>query len=294
MASSKTPAIFLKLDFTKAFDSLNWSFLLNTLAAKGFPETWCSWITHLLSTSSSRIIVNSETTPYFVHKRGLRQGDPLSPLLFIVAVDVLQRLIQKVNGTLNQALSARIRDPILALQYADDTAIIARADLSTMISLKLVLKLFSKISSLQINFAKSVCIPLNLSPLEHKLVHLVFGYEQTDFPITYLGMPLTFKRPNRADFLPLIEKIERRLEGWQGKLISRVERLLLQNSVLASIPLHYMTCFVLPKWVINRIDVVRRRFLWDKPIGNKRGVSLLNWGLVCTPKSCGGLGAINL
>lgn len=163
-----------------------------------------------------------------------------------------------------------------------------------MITLKLILKLFSKISGLQINYAKSVFIPLNLSPLEHKLVHLIFYCAQTELPITYLGMPLTFKRPNRADFLPLIEKIEWRLEGWQWKLISHGGRLILQNSVLALIHLHYMTYFVLSKWVLIRIDVIRRMFLWRKARDNKKGISLLNWGLVCTFKHCGGLGAVNL
>lgn len=182
----------------------------------------------------------------------------------------------------------------MALQYADDTAIIARADLTTMITLKLALNLFSNISGLQINYAKSLFVPFNLSPLEQKLVNLVFGCSQTELPITYLGMPLTFRRPNRVDFLPLVERIERRMEGWQSKLISRGGRLLLQNAVLASIPIHYMTCFVLPKWVLNRIDVIRRRFLWGKGKESKRGVSLLNWELVCTPKKYGGLGAVNL
>lgn len=290
----KSPAVFLKLDFTKAFDSLNWGFLSTIMAARGLPDKWCMWIDHLLRTSSSRVVVNGETTTYFAHKKGLRQGDPLSPLLFNLAVDVLQRLIGAANDTLKQSLSSKLREPIMALQYADDTAIIARADLTTMVSLKLILRLFSSISGLQINYSKSVFLPLNLDQSQQELVKIIFACEQTDLPITYLGMPLTFKRPRRGDFLPLIEKLEKRLEGWQSKLISRGGRLLLQNSVLASIPIYYMTCFVLPKWVIRRIDSIRRRFLWGKSKGQGKVISLMNWDLVCTPKQWGGLGASNL
>lgn len=84
------------------------------------------------------------------------------------------------------------------------------------------------------------------------------------------------------------------MQGWQGKLLSRGGRLLLQNSVLASIPLYHMMCFVLPKWVINRIDAIRRRFLWGKSDDSGKGISLINWDLVCTPRQWGGLGAVNL
>ena len=150
-------------------------------------------------------------------------------------------------------------EPIMALQYADDTAIIARADITTMISLKLALRLFTNISGLQINYAKSVFLPLNLSDQQQTEVQLILGCERTELPITYLGMPLTINRPKRCDFMPLVEKIEKRLEGWQGKLLSRGGRLILQNSILASIPIYMMTCFVLPKWVTRRIDSVRRR-----------------------------------
>lgn len=290
----RSPAVFLKLDFTKAFDSINWTFLLKTMASRGFPEKWCRWIEHLLRTSSSRVVVNGENTPYFRHERGLHQGDPISPLLFNLVVDVLQRLIEAANSTLNQHLSPRLIEPIMALQYADDTAIIVRADITTMITLKLVLRFFSNISGLQINYAKSVFLPLNLTPQQQAEVRVIFGCAETELPITYLGMSLTINQPKRSDFMPLIEKIERRLEGWQGKLLSRGGRLLLQNSVLAAIPVYIMTCFVLPKWVLRRIDSVRRRFIWAGLNTHGRGISLLNWALVCTPRRWGGLGAVNL
>lgn len=264
------------------------------MASRGFPEKWCRWIEHLLRTSSSRVVVNGENTPYFRHERGLHQGDPISPLLFNLVVDVLQRLIEAANSTLNQHLSPRLIEPIMALQYADDTAIIVRADITTMITLKLVLRFFSNISGLQINYAKSVFLPLNLTPQQQAEVRVIFGCAKTELPITYLGMSLTINQPKRSDFMPLIEKIERRLEGWQGKLLSRGGRLLLQNSVLAAIPVYIMTCFVLPKWVLRRIDSVRRRFIWAGLNTHGRGISLLNWALVCTPRRWGGLGAVNL
>lgn len=153
-------AIFLKIDFAKAFDSVNWDFLFRVMQARGFPGKWMDWIRLLLNTSSSRIVLNGQVSESFQHKQGLRQGDPLSPMLFLLAVDVLQRMIERTEGYLKL--------PILAFQYANDTAILSKADVTTMITLKLILRLFAQASGLQINYEKSSFLPLNLSARQHK------------------------------------------------------------------------------------------------------------------------------
>lgn len=121
------------------------------MRVRGFTGRWLEWIRVLLFSSSSRVVVNHEFTDYFGHKRGLRQGDPLSPMLFNLAVDVLQAMIVKLNGLLSGFLSSKLRDAVIALQYANDTAIIASADEETLISLKLILRMFTAISGLYIN-----------------------------------------------------------------------------------------------------------------------------------------------
>lgn len=138
IAHQKRPAIFLKLDFAKAFDFVNWKFLLKIMRQRGFPERWLGWIDQLLKSSSSCVIVNSEPSDYFQHKKGLRQGDLLSPMLFLLAADILQEMIKSTNATLSKPISHKISDSILAMQYADDTAIVESADLTTLISLKLI------------------------------------------------------------------------------------------------------------------------------------------------------------
>lgn len=292
VSHSRQAAVFFKIDFAKTFDSINWEFLIHVMHSRGFPSKWIRWIKVLLQTSTSRVIINGEESEFFSHKRGLRQGDPLSPMLFLIAADVLQRMITRVNGTLDMPISPKLESPILAFQYADDTAIIAHADLTTMVTLKLILRLFSKVSGLQINFDKSSFYPINLDPDETLMVAVVMQCNQTQLPISYLGMPLTIRKPCKQDFIPLIEKIEARIEGWTAKLLSKGGRVQLINSVLSSVPIYLMTCFELPKWVVKRIEALCRNFLWGK--AQNKGIPLISWEVVCLPKSYGGLGVANL
>lgn len=213
-------AVFVKIDFRKAFDSIEWPFLKSVMAARGFPIRWINWMSNIWSTSSSRICINGELSEPFFHMRGLRQGDPLSPMLFNIAVDVFQQMIQVTNRLLSSSLSNKIGDAIVALQYADDTAVIANADISSLISFKIMLRLFTSVSGLEVNFSKSTFIPINVSSANLDWVKAIMGCSQTTFPITYLGMPLTIKKPTKELFLPLVEKLERRLQGWQSKLLS--------------------------------------------------------------------------
>lgn len=91
-------AIFAKLDFKKAFDSVSWAFLESVLKARGFHPKWIRWTMHILATASSRVVINGKPSDYFRHRRGLHQGDPLSPMLFNLASDVLQRMIAAANS----------------------------------------------------------------------------------------------------------------------------------------------------------------------------------------------------
>jgi len=119
----KVPTLVLKLDFAKAFDTVNWDCLMKVLTARGFPAQWCSWVRMLLETSRTAVLVNGCPGPWITCKRGLRQGDPMSPYLFLLVADVLQALIKQ---------DASVRHPLdhsatcSVLQYADDTLLLLR------------------------------------------------------------------------------------------------------------------------------------------------------------------------
>lgn len=98
LRARKIPLILLKLDILKVFNTVAWPFLLEVLRAWGFSNKWCGWIELLLSTASTRVLLNGNSGEVVRHHQGLRQGDPLSPMLFILAMDVLDRLFAKLEA----------------------------------------------------------------------------------------------------------------------------------------------------------------------------------------------------
>ncbi|KAJ4812133.1 RNA-directed DNA polymerase (reverse transcriptase)-related family protein [Rhynchospora pubera] len=294
LSKCKQPAIMLKLDFFKAFDTVNWSFLFNVLRTFGIPPKFISWIELLLTTSKSAVLINNQIGNFFQHFQGLRQGDPLSPFMFILVADVLSKMCQAMGQSLAHSISTRLLSPFCVLQYADDTLIFATTKGKSLQTLKLLLDLFSLVSGLNLNLAKSSFTPFNLSSLETDQVKLILHCEASSLPLPYLGLPLTANRPTKENYLQLIEKLESKLAGWKNKLLSRAGRITLVSSVLSAIPIFFMSVFRLHVWVLKAIDKLRRNFLWGRAYGPSNGIPLLAWDRVCLPKSLGGFGILNL
>lgn len=129
MASSKEKATFIKLDIAKAYDRVKWAFLFKLLEAFGFAGDWIEWVRSCVTSSSFSVLVNGEPSELFKASRGLRQGDPLSPYLFILLAEGLGRYIRsRVECGLIQGWSWGNNIPSQShLQFVDDTALMGRA-----------------------------------------------------------------------------------------------------------------------------------------------------------------------
>jgi len=124
------------LDFQKAFDSVEWDFLLDILRAKGFSHKWILWIENILKISNTRLVVIGKEGKTIKCKRGLRQGDPLSPLLFDLVVDCLNIMLKKAMGENRyQGINMRSGGEFALLQYADDTLVCGKASLENIVNL---------------------------------------------------------------------------------------------------------------------------------------------------------------
>ena len=290
LKQKKIPAVLLKLDISKAFDSVSWEFLLQLLQARGFPRKWCDWITIMLLTCSSRILVNGDLSPNIQYRRGLRQGDPLSPLLFILVMDCLGRLMDRANdaGILSSLGSQPLK--FRTSLYADDVMIFLKPTLHDIRATSEILNLFADATGLRTNYAKSNLIPIRCDDIDLQPLQAELGCPLAAFPCTYLGMPLSDSRLRRIDYQHIIDKIIAKLSGWKIAWLTNMGRLILMRVVLSALPTYQMMVIANPKWMEKTIDKIRRGFLWTGKLTAHGGKCLVRWDNCCRPLEHGGLG----
>ena len=290
---SKVPSSLLKIDIAKAFDTVNWVFLLELLQHFGFSRRWVNWISILLSSASTRIILNGSPGRRICHARGLRQGDPLSPLLFVLVMEVLNALLHLADEhELLDKLHPKIGERIFL--YADDVVIFSSTEQHDLMLIRIILEIFGCASGLKVNPNKC-----HISPIQCDLqatANLVANFpgKIDPFPIKYLGIPLGILKLGKSDLQPLVDKVANRLPRWKAGMMTRAGRTVLIKSTLSAIPIHTSFVVKLSPWVISKIDSYRRNFLWRGAGEARGGHCLLAWASVCRPPDMGGLGIIDL
>jgi hypothetical protein len=294
MHKPKMPTLLFKLDIKKAFDSVRWDYMMELLQHLGFTSKFHDWIAALLSTSSSRVLLNGIAGDPIKHGRGLRQGYPLSPLLFVLAIDSLHHILHKASdqGRI-QKLQGEV--PMICTSlYADDAAIFMapiKHDINFLVS---TLHHFGDVIGLVTNCTKGQVALIRCVGLDLQDILQAFSATRTTFPVKYLGLPFAIKRLKRVHFQPLKDKVATKLVPWIGKHVIMASRSALIKSVLMSIVIYYVTVLNISVEVLLKIDSIRRAFLWvacDKVTGGKYKV---NWEMVCKPKDCGDLGILTL
>ena len=256
----------------------------------------CAWINQVITKGSVAIKVNDDVRHYFKTRKGVRQGDPLSPILFNIVVDMLAILIEraKENQQFKGVVPHLIDDGLSILQYADDTILFMEHNLEQAKNLKLLLCAFEQLSGLKINFHKSELFCFGEAQAVQMEYEQIFGCSQGMFPFRYLGIPMHYRRLQNSVWKRVDERFQNRLSGWKGKLLSAGGKLVLINSVLSSLPLFMFSFFEVPREVLKKLDFYRSRFFFWQSNEHKKKYRLTRWSVLCCSKDQGGLGILNL
>lgn len=289
----------LKVDIAKAYDTLEWSFLLTALDRFGFHPVWRDMMFRCFSSTWFSIGYLGQRFGFFQPARGLRQGDPLSPSLFIIAQEVFSRNLKDNVATgrispflLNKGTGGSIAGPSHLL-FADDMLVFLNGTRRSLRSLHALLGSYSAQSGQSANPSKSgFIVPDSSSPRALKSVSEILGFPRKTAPITYLGVPLFKGRPKVAYFDGLLDSIALRLNNWKNRLLSPGGRLVLLKSVLSSMPIYLMSILKLPKLVIKKLNSIFASFLWTGKNGSH--IHWVSWRQICLPYEEGGLGVKQL
>jgi hypothetical protein len=272
--ASKKPIVILKLDFEKAFDSIEHEAIYSIMRHLGFPPVFINWAKNLLEIGTSSILINGVPGRNFRCKRGVRQGDPLSPLLFVLGAEILQYVVNdlKDKGLLRLPIPVNQTDfPIV--QYADDTILILEADPEQLAVLKQTLLDFSVSTGLSVNYHKSCMLPINISDQQVQDLAQGFGCVVGTFPFTYLGLPMGTTKPRIVDLMPLVDRLERRLTA-SSSFLAYGGRLQLIASCLSSMPIFFLCSLDIPLGIVEQVNRIIRQCLWRKKEGQSAGHSL--------------------
>jgi hypothetical protein len=288
--NGKSCMIF-KVDFEKAYDSVEWSFLDYMLDRFGFCSKWKDWIHACVFAGSMSVLINGSPSEEINIQRGLKQGDPLAPFLFLLVAEGLGGIMRRAVE-LNRFHGFRVGNNgvvVSHLQYADDTICVGEASINNLWALKAILRGFEMASGLKVNYWKSSLMGINVSQDFLVLASTFLNCKTSVVPFKYLGLPVGANPRRMTTWEPLLESLWKRLSVWGNKFVSLGGRITLLNSVLNAIPIFYLSYLKLPVQVWRKIRQIQRDFLWGGRRGSRK-ISWIKWDTVCLPKNKGGLG----
>ncbi|KAL2929883.1 LINE-1 retrotransposable element ORF2 protein, partial [Bienertia sinuspersici] len=291
---NSSPSCLIKLDLRKAYDTVEWDFVQEMLESMGFPEQFVQWVMECVSTPMFSLVLNGTPHGFFKSKRGLRQGDPLSPLLFVLCMEYFSRVMMKMTEDPQFKFHPRCRGLRLThLCFADDLIMCCRGDKYSIEKILQGFNAFSKVSGLKANNSKTEVYACGVE--EEVLQQIIgeSGYKRGSLPFKYLGVPICSRRIGVSQCEKLVETMTARIKTWSSRHLSFAGRSQLINSVLLSIHQYWAQVFVLPTKVLKDIEKVCRAYLWNGEWYSE-APGYVAWKNVCTRKKAGGLGFRNI
>ncbi|KAJ9558242.1 hypothetical protein OSB04_012856 [Centaurea solstitialis] len=283
----------LKIDISKAYDRVDWRYLEALLLKMGFSTNWVSWMLMCVTSVSYQVVVNDSLVGPITPGRGLRQGCPLSPYLFILCTEGLSALLKKavLDGQIHGARICRRAPAISHLLFADDSFLFFRADILEARRVKQILQTFAAASGQAINFQKSgICFSKNTHPMLQEGISAILDVHNPLDTGRYLGLPSLVGRNKRTIFNGLKDRIWRRIQSWRTKPLSRGGREILIKAVAQAIPVYCFNVFLLPTTLAEEIERMINSFWWGSKQSGGKGINWLRWEKLSVQKEFGGMG----
>ena len=283
----------LLLDFEKAYDRVEWRFILMMLEAFGFPPSFCNTVQVLLSDASAQVEVNGVLSSPFSLGRSIRQGCPLAPSLFVIASEALFYILR------DNSLSPNVRgiylpndEELINCQFADDTALFFELSESNFKALQYKLNFFFSISGAKISQAKSICLGWDEQPPDW-FAQYNFQWGGPNKITRYLGIPFSVEPALKDMWSWVKEKIDKKLKKWYNRALSLAGRIQVCQKMLSSYTIYYSSANFFNNYQFAEIQKSIRQFLWSDGKGNNK-IHSVKWAWCHTDKALGGLGLKDL
>ena len=283
----KIEAYLMIIDFEKAFDFLNWKFIQKTLKYFNFGPNIARWIKICYKDISSCVVNNGWSTSFFHIERGVRQGCPLSPYIFILAAEILANRIR--NNTNIKGIKVGDSNQVLS-QYADDTSLFLTGGVKTV---RYVLELFSKfeiISGLKVNIEKTEIMPMSDHRLNKSEIEKI-GLHWSRGPVSILGVVLetSLNQIDNLNYIPKLEKIKETIRIWNKRKMTPMGKITIIKSEIISQLQYLFSSIPNPTntfW--NDIETVLYKFIWSNGPDKIKRLTLI------APKQFGGLDMVHV
>ena len=258
------PGFIFSVDFEKAFDSVDWDYLNESLRVFGFGEGLIKWLKVFYNDISSRTVNNGWASPMFTISRGLRQGCPLSPYLYVICAEILAI---KLRHTENVEGIVIFDKTFLLSQFADDTQMFLKGTNISLNAALIILEKFEKLSGLKINFEKSECFKIGSLRNNRQIINTIRTIKWSIGPINVLGIKIPIN--NRKDIYKLnledkINSIQKTIKLWLNRKLTLVGKInILKSQVLSKLTYVMAVLPNLPQHYIEEIQTLFFNFIWD-------------------------------
>ena len=292
MKKGRVGYMAIKVDLEKAYDKVEWSFIRKVLINANLPHNLISLIMSCVSSVSTSILFNGGNMEPILPSRRIRQGDLLSPYLFILCMEVLGHLIEEKcrDNKWNPVKSSNNGIAVSHLFFVDDLVLFAKADHGNCLTIRDVLDSFCARSRQFISESKSrVYLSSNVDADTRESLCDILGFRSTPNLGNYLGFPIKHRGGRNEDLNFILERVKQKLAGWKANFLSLAGRAILIQASTTTIPAYVMQCTTLPKKLLDNLDRVNRNFLWGS-MDDAKKVHWVGWHKVTKSKKEGGLG----